>query len=69
MRIRSSSGREATRVAEVLQSGRNTYTVVCGIGHGPPQAPPSLATELLELARRKVVERRHGRSRYRRYGE
>jgi hypothetical protein len=63
-RIRTVSGR--TRVVEVLQSGRNTYTVICGIRDGPPDAPPTLATELLELARRKVDEGRH-LGRYRNY--
>ena len=68
-RIRSSSGRKSARVVEVLQSGRNTYTVVCGIRDGRAEAPPDLASELLDLARRKVKERRYRRSRYRRFGE
>jgi hypothetical protein len=50
MRIRGPSGRE--RVVEVLQSGRNTYTVVCEIRHRPTDAPP-LADE-----RHKVAEGR-----------
>ena len=59
MHIRGPSGR--TRVIEVLQSGRDTYTVVCGGRDGPPDAPPLLASELLEVARRKIEEGRHNR--------
>ena len=58
-RIRRDSGQRPVRVVEVLQSGRNTYTVVCGTREGPPDAPPLLAAELLERARRKVDEGRH----------
>jgi hypothetical protein len=55
------------RVREVLQSGRDVYTVVCGRRpDGPPEAPPLLATELLEVARRKVEEGRR-RWKYRHY--
>jgi hypothetical protein len=60
--VRGPAGR--VRVIEVLQSGRNVFTVVCGRRDGPPDAPPLLATELLEVARRKVAERRRS-SRYR----
>ena len=63
-RIRGPSGR--ARVIEVLQSGRDVYTVVCGRRDGPPEAPLLLATELLEVARRKVEEGRRKRK-YRHY--
>jgi hypothetical protein len=63
-RIRGPSGR--VRVTEVLQSGRAVYTVVCGRRDGPPEAPLLLATELLEVARRKVEEGRRKRK-YRHY--
>ena len=61
-RIRGPSGR--VRVTEVLQSGRAVYTVVCGRRDGPPDAPPPLVTELLDVARRKAAEGRRS-SRYR----
>jgi hypothetical protein len=50
----------------VLQSGRDTYTVVCGRRDGPPDEPPLLSTELLEVVRLKVHEAR-GKRKYRRY--
>lgn len=50
------------RVVEVLRSGRNTYTLICGIRDGPPEGPPTLATDLLERARGKVSERQYRRN-------
>jgi hypothetical protein len=70
-RIRSYGVPVARRlwVVDVMQSGRNIYTVVCGsrrdyldkVRQGQPHGPPTLAAQLLEIARRRVDEARRSR--------
>jgi len=53
-RIEDALGRD-WRVAEVLRSGRETYTVVCEPLPVGLAAVPELASDLLERARRAVA--------------
>ena len=50
-RIADASGR-TWRVADVLQSGRQTYTVVCE--HSRPGVVPDVASDLLDRARKAI---------------
>jgi hypothetical protein len=53
-RIEDARGRD-WRVAEVLRSGRETYTVVCEPLSAGLAAVPELASDLLDRARRAVA--------------